>query len=105
MILSNNNCRDVDLTKWRVTPMWCNVVHPFFRRSQMLSQRTHKTKLETASAPRTSVSFPPELYRTLEQLAKQKKVSLAWLVREAAEKYVADQWPLFAADSKKNITS
>ena len=23
--------------------------------------------------------------------------SLAWVVREAAEKYVADQWPLFNA--------
>jgi predicted DNA-binding protein len=41
------------------------------------------------------VSFPPELYRTLEEIAKHKKVSLAWVVRDAAEKYVADQWPLF----------
>lgn len=45
--------------------------------------------------PRASVSFPPELYKTLEQIAKQKKVSIAWVVRDAAEKYVADQWPLF----------
>jgi len=45
--------------------------------------------------PRVSVSFPPELYKTLELLAKKKKVSTAWVVREAAEKYVADQWPLF----------
>jgi len=44
---------------------------------------------------RASVSFPPELYRTLEQLAKEKKVSVAWVVRDAAEKYVAEQWPLF----------
>ena len=47
--------------------------------------------------PRVSVSFPPELYRTLERLAKKKKVSTAWVVREAAEKYVADQWPLFGS--------
>jgi predicted DNA-binding protein len=47
------------------------------------------------SAPRASVTFPPDLYHTLEQLAKQKKVSVAWIVRDAAEKYVADQWPLF----------
>ena len=32
----------------------------------------------------------PALYETLEQVAKQKKVSLAWVVRDAAEKYVAD---------------
>jgi hypothetical protein len=29
----------------------------------------------------------------LEELAKQKKVSLAWVVRDATEKYVADQKP------------
>ena len=51
--------------------------------------------IKAATAPRASVTFPPDLYRTLEQLAKQKKVSVAWVVREAAEKYVADQWPLF----------
>lgn len=45
-------------------------------------------------ALRTSVSFPPELYRLLEQIASQKKVSLAWVIREASEKYVAEQWPL-----------
>jgi hypothetical protein len=28
-------------------------------------------------------------------LAKQKKVSIAWVVREAVDKYVADKWPLF----------
>jgi predicted DNA-binding protein len=45
--------------------------------------------------PRSSVSFPPEVYKTIGDLAKKKKVSTAWIVREAVEKYVADQWPLF----------
>jgi len=48
-----------------------------------------------AKSTRASVSFPPEVYEELEKLAAAKKVSLAWVVREAAEKYVADQWPLF----------
>ncbi len=48
---------------------------------------------------RTSVSLPPDLYRTLEALAKQKKVSTAWVMRDAAEKYVAEQWPLFQEQS------
>ena len=48
----------------------------------------------SSSASRASVSFPPDLYHTLEQIAKQKKVSVAWVVRDAAEKYVAEQWPL-----------
>jgi hypothetical protein len=35
------------------------------------------------------------VYAELERLAAAKKVSLAWVVREAAERYVEDQWPLF----------
>ena len=48
-------------------------------------------KTPNASLVRASISFPPKLYRILEEIAKQKKVSLAWVVREAAEKYVADE--------------
>ena len=49
--------------------------------------------MKAASAPRASVTFPPEIYRTLEQIAVQKKVSIAWVVRDAAEKYVTDHIP------------
>jgi metal-responsive CopG/Arc/MetJ family transcriptional regulator len=51
--------------------------------------------MKAATAPRASITFPPDLYHTLEQIAKQKKVSVAWVVRDATEKYVSDQWPLF----------
>jgi metal-responsive CopG/Arc/MetJ family transcriptional regulator len=44
---------------------------------------------------RASISFPRELYQTLEDIAREKKVSLAWVVRDAAERYVAEKWPLF----------
>ena len=37
---------------------------------------------------RASVGFPRELYAALEDLAKEKKVSVAWIVRDAAEQYV-----------------
>ena len=63
---------------------------------QVASKKQNGRKIRGAGQPRASITFPPELYRTLEDLAKRKKVSLAWVVREAAEKYVADQWPLFA---------
>ena len=52
-------------------------------------QRAMKSSTETTV--RASISFPASLYRTLEELAKQRKVSMAWIVRDAAEKYVADQ--------------
>jgi hypothetical protein len=48
-------------------------------------------------AVRASVSLRPEIYRTLEALAKQKNVSTAWVLRDAAERYLADQWPLFGS--------
>jgi metal-responsive CopG/Arc/MetJ family transcriptional regulator len=43
---------------------------------------------------RASVSLPKTLYETLGLIAEQKKVSVAWVIRDAAEKYVTDQWPL-----------
>lgn len=70
------------------------------------------TKAKRATRPkseprttRASVSFPRELYDTLERIAKDKKVSVAWIVRDAAEKYVGEQWPLFADSEKRNSTS
>ena len=53
---------------------------------------------ESATAVRASISFPPDLYETLEGIAKRKKVSLAWVVRDAAERYVAGE-PVRAAGS------
>jgi metal-responsive CopG/Arc/MetJ family transcriptional regulator len=56
-----------------------------------------KKKVPAAkSTPRLSVSFPADLKKTLEQIAKEQKVSLSWIVRDAAEKYVSDRWPLLA---------
>lgn len=56
-----------------------------------------KTSAPPASSrsTRTSVSIPNELYETLEAIAKRNKVTVAWVIRDAAEKYVAQQWPLF----------
>jgi metal-responsive CopG/Arc/MetJ family transcriptional regulator len=48
-------------------------------------------KSQSASSVRASISFPPNLYAALEEIAKQKKVSMAWVVRDAAEKYVATE--------------
>lgn len=44
---------------------------------------------------RASVSFPGEHYVELERLASRKKVSVAWVVRDAVDKYLAAQMPLF----------
>jgi hypothetical protein len=57
----------------------------------MTERKPGKEKVKSARQPRASVTFPPKLYRILETLAREKKVSIAWVVREAAEKYAADQ--------------
>lgn len=54
-----------------------------------------KVKTTSRSQVRATISFPPGIYQTLEDIAKEKKVSLAWVVRDATEKYVAEKWPLF----------
>ncbi len=43
---------------------------------------------------RTSVTVPIEDYRELERLAQQKKVSVAWIVRDAVDQYLAGRRPL-----------
>ena len=44
---------------------------------------------------RASVTFPADLYAELERIAEENKVSVAWVVRDAVEKYVEAQYPLF----------
>jgi hypothetical protein len=56
------------------------------KKTERKGMKSHSTSLV-----RASISFPPDLYETLEDLAKQKKVSLAWVVRDAAERYVAGE--------------
>ena len=62
----------------------------------MATKRKSVTQTPPAKAPRQSVTFPPETYAQLERLSKEKRVSIAWVVREATVKYIADQYPLFA---------
>ena len=48
-------------------------------------------KAQKKAAVRASITFPLDLYEALEEIAKHKTVSLAWVVREAGEKYVEDR--------------
>ena len=52
--------------------------------------------MKSTAKVRATISFPPGVYKTLEDIARKKKVSLAWVVRDATEKYIEDKWPLFA---------
>ena len=64
--------------------MWCYLMrsHPV----------TAKTKpITTTSATRASVTFPPEVYSMLEVVARGKKVSVPWVVRDSVEKYLDEE--------------
>ena len=74
--------------------MWCNVVKLKLSIADG-EERAPEAMKSTATAVRASISFPPEIYETLEIIAREKKVSLAWVVREAAEIYIQNKWPLF----------
>ena len=59
-----------------------------------MRKRTQPQRSAKDSDPetiRTSISFPADLYAALEAEAKQKKVSLAWVVRDAAERYLSNK--------------
>jgi hypothetical protein len=53
-----------------------------------MSERISRPRV-LAGVTRASVSFPSLTYAHLERIARAKKVSLAWVIREAADRYVA----------------
>ncbi|MCB1921027.1 MAG: ribbon-helix-helix protein, CopG family [Candidatus Competibacteraceae bacterium] len=65
-----------------------------------MAAKSEKPTTHTPKTVRASVSFPRELYESLEQIAQEKKVSVAWVVRDAVEKYVAEKWPLFEREAR-----
>ena len=44
---------------------------------------------------RVSVTFEPEQYDHLVRISEKKRVSLAWVVRDAVEKMLKEETPLF----------
>ena len=80
----------------RYGELWCYTRSE--RNCRVTKNAKRKETLQSKDADcsvRATISFPNDMYQTLEELARQKKVSLAWVVREAAEQYIADKWPLF----------
>lgn len=50
---------------------------------------------------RTTVSIPAEDHAELEQIAEDKKVSVAWVVRDAIERYLTAKRPLFRTKNEQ----
>jgi len=65
----------------------------------MKSSRAKAQQSDTETV-RASISFPAGDYAELQRLAANMKVSLAWVVRQAIEEYLAKQRCGSAQDKK-----
>jgi hypothetical protein len=81
----------------RYGELWCDAILPPSETPKVTrgAKRKDKPQPSEGSSVRATISFPADTYQTLEEIARLKKVSLAWVVREASEQYIADKWPLF----------
>jgi metal-responsive CopG/Arc/MetJ family transcriptional regulator len=57
----------------------------------MIARTKPAKRMAAPQATRASVTFPSVVYADVEALAKSKKVSVAWIVRDAVERYVAEE--------------
>lgn len=67
-----------------------------------MTTRSRAPKKPRETSTRASVSLSPDVYDTLQALAREKKVSIAWVMRDAAEKYLESQWPLLKSVAPNN---
>jgi metal-responsive CopG/Arc/MetJ family transcriptional regulator len=50
---------------------------------------------ESGRSVRVSVTIPKTDHEDLERIARDKRVSLAWVIRDAVDSYLAQRSPLF----------
>lgn len=56
--------------------------------------RKNSSRKKSSKTRRVSVTFPADHYAELERIAGRKRVSVAWVVRDAVEGYLAAETPL-----------
>ncbi len=66
----------------------------------MQSKSTSSGDTPKARGTRITITLPPEHYEHVLRMAKGKRVSASWVVRDAVEKYLAADIPLFAEREK-----
>jgi len=57
--------------------------------------KTRTSRKQGDGPVRVSVSFAQDDYAELKNIAKHKKVSIAWVVRDAVDSYLSARTPLF----------
>jgi metal-responsive CopG/Arc/MetJ family transcriptional regulator len=53
----------------------------------------HTTARQRSNGKRITVSIPPQDYDVVLRMAKEKKVSASWIVRDAVERYIKGETP------------
>lgn len=61
----------------------------------MRSPKTSGADKPKASGTRITITLPREHYEHVRSMAKNKRVTASWIVRDAVAKYLADDMPLF----------
>jgi Ribbon-helix-helix protein, copG family len=56
--------------------------------------------IDAEGVTRITVSVPTPDYEHLLRVAESKRVSMAWVVRDAVEKYLTADMPLFAREER-----
>ena len=59
-----------------------------------MREKPSQTEIHNAQSKtvvRASITFPSGLYEALEKIALRKRVSLSWVVRDASERYAAEE--------------
>jgi hypothetical protein len=67
-----------------------------------MSSRTSHRRLPRKKATRISVTLPPNDYDSVVRMAHSKRVSTAWIIRDAVEKYLSGDIPLLANLAKES---
>jgi hypothetical protein len=72
--------------------MWCTyLLMEYFVSAKKSGKSTTRSR-----SIRVSVTFPRDQYELLDRIAREKKVSVAWVARDAVDRYLSEQWPLLA---------
>jgi hypothetical protein len=69
----------------------------------MTTSKKSPTPSESPSVTRITVSVPAPDYQHLVRVAEAKRVSVSWVVRDAVEKYLSADVPLFSRIDKTNV--
>ena len=65
--------------------------------AHMTQVKSKEQKVMAKAATRITVTLPQENYEVVVRMAKNKRVSTSWIVRDAVEKYLAADTPLLSS--------